>query len=1026
MAHGQLHSVLRYIRRLAGAHGDGLTDGQLLERFRTECDEAAFEVLVWRHGPMVFGLCRRLLRNEQAAEDALQATFLTLVRKAGSISKRNSIGSWLYKVAYRIALRARAEAAKRAGHEKQVPVLPPIETPGEAESMTAGSELRAVLDEELNRLPERYRVPVILCWLEGKTHEEAARALCWAKGTVATRLLRARELLRTRLVRRGLTLSAGAFATVLAEQTTSAAVPALLVAATRKAAVAFAVGETAGTVSSQVITFTEGALRTMSMTKLKIVAAVALFVGMIGTGARLAYPTLFEAPPEARKGQAADGGAEEKMSDNKPDSWQQRVTLRGHIGTTTSVFSPDGKTLATIGMGGVMKFWDTATWQERGSFNLAQRYSGFTAYPHWSPDNETVAVFGGNKGKDGQRVPEVTLLDSSTGKPLRTLPGYNPHFSTDGKILATRLGDIVKLWDYPTGTERATLQAGAAVVGLVNDAIFSPDGETVATAAADRTVKLWDVASGKERAHLPGYSPTFSPDSRFLATALLERTIKLWDVTTGNECATLGGHTFPYIALAFSPDSKLLASWGTNFGLAAGDHPMPIPGGIPKRPLELKLWSIPTGKELIALPGQTLGDSWATFSPTEKTLAYGGVRDRGMERHVVLWDLVLGKERATIQSGGNGGFSPDGKWLWTNSMDGAVQLWDPATGRQGAVLRGAKNKLAYEMFSSDGRMLAVTDYDDGDPNWFENGVTEVTIWQLSKQPLTKEARGTPAQKKDLPLEAAKTAAPEKKPATPAEKLQALQQEYMNALSECGKAYNDAKTDTERQKLEQEKLPKPESYAVRALALAQKYPNDPAAAEALTFVVQLSLRPGAEAANRKAVALDLLLRNYLQSDKLQTAFALLTHLPSQASEDFLRAALANSPSRSVRGHACHNLACYLQTQAETLRLLKQQPELAKQAEKHWGADVLKELRAKDAARLTKEAEQPYERVQKQYSDVQNGSGTLGEAAESALFALRHLAVGKPAPEIEGEDIDGKPLRLSDYRGKVVVLDFWGHW
>jgi RNA polymerase sigma factor (sigma-70 family) len=1032
MARGQLHSVLHYIRRLAGARGDGLADGQLLERFQTERDEAAFEVLVWRHGPMVFGLCRRMLRDEQAAEDALQATFLTLARKAGSVSKRSSIASWLHKVAYRIALRAQADAAKRARHEKALPVLPAVEVPGEAEKKAVGAELRALLDDELNRLPERYRVPVVLCWLEGKTHEEAAGELSWAKGTVATRLSRSRELLRMRLVKRGIAVPAAAFTAVLAEQTTSAAIPAPLVAATRKAALAFAAGEATGTVSSQAIIFTDGALRTMFMTKLKWVTAAALLVGAIGTGARFAYPVLFEGHGDLAKAGTSDDGAQEKITDQRPATWQQRVGLHGHRGSTTPLFSPDSKTLATVGGDGFLRFWDTATWQELGSFNMKQRYAVYTAYPFWSPDSKTVAVYGGVKVDDGPRVPEVTLLDPITCKPVRTISGYNPHFSPDGNILATRLDEKVKLWDYRTGDERAALQAGVPVVGMVNDAIFSADGKTLATAAADRTVKLWDVASGKERAHLPGYSPAFSPDGKFLATALLDRTIKLWEAATGKECTTLGRHTFPYIDLAFSPDSKLLASWGTIYGLAAGEQLKTLHGPPAKRRLELKLWSVPTGKEVIALPGWTFGDSSARFSPDGKTPAYDRMRDRGKERYVVLWDLVQGNERATIQSAAtdmlSASFSPDGRWVWTNSPDGLVELWNPVTGRQITVLHGDKKRqLSAVVFSPDSHMLAVTEYYNvEDPNWWENGVTEVTIWQLSKEQLVKESRSMPSQKKEPPKEAAKATPPEKKPATPAGEYQALLQEYGNGLSEFGKAFSKAKADAERKKLDQELRLKLAAYADRALALARKYPKDPAAVDALSLVVQLSLGPGAEEAKRKAVALDLLLRDYLQSDKLPSAFALLTHLPSQASEDFLRAALAKSPSGSVQGQACYHLAACLQIQADTVLLLKQQPDLAKKAEKMWGTDLLKELQGRDATQLGKEAEQLYERVRKEYRDVPNGTNTLGNLADSALFALRHLAIGKPAPEIEGEDIDGKPLRLSDYRGKVVVLDFWGHW
>src|SRR5437870_178675 len=187
MTDGPLRRLLGVVRRVAAPDGGPPSDQQLLERFAAAGDEAAFELLVWRHGTMVLGVCRRVLRDVHAAEDAFQATFLTLVRKAGSISKREAVGSWLYKVAYRIALRAQTQAATRALREKTLEELPDVTAPGDVAETVAQQEMHSALEEEVQRLPEKYRTPVILCYLEGRAYEEAAQQLGWPKGTVATR-----------------------------------------------------------------------------------------------------------------------------------------------------------------------------------------------------------------------------------------------------------------------------------------------------------------------------------------------------------------------------------------------------------------------------------------------------------------------------------------------------------------------------------------------------------------------------------------------------------------------------------------------------------------------------------------------------------------------------------------------------------------------------------------------------------------------------------------------------------------------
>jgi RNA polymerase sigma factor (sigma-70 family) len=281
MADRALRSLVDYLRRLTGGGDDPSSDGQLLERFALEQDEAAFAVLVQRHGPLVWGVCRRLLHNEQDVEDAFQATFLVLVRKANSVRKRGSVGSWLYGVARRVAARARQRAELRREKEGRVSATPSAE-PAEGAQW---EEVRPLLDEEIGRLPEKYRLPVILCYLDGRTNEEAARQLGCPKGTIATRLAWARERLRSRLSRRGVTLSAGALAVLLSDKLSPAAVPAALAAATLRGAVQFALGNAAGGgVSAAAVALMKGVVRAMFLSKVKAVGTAVLAVAVVAGG----------------------------------------------------------------------------------------------------------------------------------------------------------------------------------------------------------------------------------------------------------------------------------------------------------------------------------------------------------------------------------------------------------------------------------------------------------------------------------------------------------------------------------------------------------------------------------------------------------------------------------------------------------------------------------------------------------------------------------------------------------------------
>jgi RNA polymerase sigma factor (sigma-70 family) len=287
MATGDLGGVVRRLRRTALLNGGaGLTDGELLECYLARRDEAAFEALLLRHGPMVLAVCRRVLGNEADAHDAFQATFLVFLRKAASIARRQTLANWLYGVARKTALKAGALNRLRRAKERQA-----VRAPWAAPPDDSGQEPLTLLDEAISRLPDRYRGPVVLCALEGKPLKEAARQLGCPPGTVASRLARARVLLARRLKREGLPLAAGALTTALARGAAPAGVPTALVVSTVKAATEVAAGNAAaaGGISAAAAALTEGVLKAMRTTKLKVATAVLLAAAVLGTGGLLAY-----------------------------------------------------------------------------------------------------------------------------------------------------------------------------------------------------------------------------------------------------------------------------------------------------------------------------------------------------------------------------------------------------------------------------------------------------------------------------------------------------------------------------------------------------------------------------------------------------------------------------------------------------------------------------------------------------------------------------------------------------------------
>jgi RNA polymerase sigma factor (sigma-70 family) len=334
-----LGSVLRHVRSLAAARGTGeLTDRQLLQRFAARGEEEAFAALVQRYGRLVWRVCRHVLRHDQDAEDAFQATFLVLARSGASIRKHEALASWLHGTAHRIALRARRDAAVRRRHESRGKSMPAEKPIPEA----ALREALALLDEEVQGLPPRQRAAFVLCALEGKSLAEAAQQLGWKQGTVSGTLARARRELGRRLGRRGVTLSAALSAVVLGRQAASAALPAGLARATTEAALLYAAGKSAAALASvPAAALAEGVSKTMFLTKLKIATVLALAVGVAGLLTRQALAARQVVTPQPPAGDAKP--AAPKGNDHAPaagprDNAGQAVTGR--------VLDADGKPCA--------------------------------------------------------------------------------------------------------------------------------------------------------------------------------------------------------------------------------------------------------------------------------------------------------------------------------------------------------------------------------------------------------------------------------------------------------------------------------------------------------------------------------------------------------------------------------------------------------------------------------------------------------------------------------------------------------
>jgi RNA polymerase sigma factor (sigma-70 family) len=689
MAHAAIDQLVRRLRRQGPCLAGG-ADHDLLARFADLGDETAFADLVRRHGPMVRGLCRRLLGEEGLADDVFQATFLVLARRAGSIRRREAVSSWLYGVARRLARKAQRGDARRRRHERRAAEGRPSLTAPE----DGWAELLAVLDEELGRLPEQARAPLLLCYLEGCTQDEAARFLGWSVGTLRRRLEWGRDLLRRRLTRRGATLSAGLFATLLAPRTATAAVAEGLVGQLARSAAAFAAGTAPGTAAAALA---QGALSAVAPLPVKVLALFLLTLGVVTAWVGSAYGPSADRPadpgppaPVAPGKLVAGGAPRDRLGDPLPAGALVRfgtTRFRSPSGITGAALAPDGKVLATAGAR-VLRLIDMTT----GRVRLEQRepllpvgFNDSLRMLAFSPDGK-VLVAAGTRG--------ARLLDAATGKQTRRLGSgagwQSVAFSPDGKQIAVAAGGVT-FYEAATGREQHTIPPAGKGEG--SWLAYAPDARTVAIPGATaRTIRICESATGKEVRSFANPSDVllvaFAPDGRTLAAVGKDHVVRLWAVLTGKEVRALAhewaGRGDRLSALAFSPDGKVLA--------------------VGARDETIRLWDPATGKALASLKGHTWMVTGLFFTRDGKTLV-----STSWDSTVRRWDVLAGKEIRTPENDldqSHVARSPDGKLVATGGADGTVCLWEAATGRKLRALEGHRRGIFALAFSPDGRRLA--------------------------------------------------------------------------------------------------------------------------------------------------------------------------------------------------------------------------------------------------------------------------------------------------------------------------------
>jgi RNA polymerase sigma factor (sigma-70 family) len=728
----------------AGAIG-GLSDAQLLERFvagRDEAGGANFRALVARHGPMVLRVCRSILHDPNEAEDAFQVTFLALARKAGSIRKHSSIASWLHGTAHRVAKKAKTAARRRLARESQVARATESDVSGEGQPSIEDRELSPILHEEIERLPAKYRVPIVLCYLEGRTQDQAAVELGWPAGTVRGRLARARDLLKSRLTRRGLVVSAGLAASASPADAASRAMSAALVEATVQAVLGRSV---VGRLSRAAVLLLRAVLRDMALARWVRLAAPLVLIALVATGAA---SFLYQRGTKLSLERAATTKPRlvprpvptDLASDPLPDGALFRIGTTRFLHATHVqhiVFSPDGASLASYD--GAVHLWDPLTGRERRRIETGPGRGNGSVQLAYAPDGRSLAVQAGETGEEaipGRGRPHsywTSLYDPRTGREIRRLEERGQQhgqsganclaFSPDGKMLAGGITGGEKpgiiVWEVASGR---VLRSIADLCFGTMALAFSPDGTNLISCVSlvrdaprqrrphvagqrllpeESSIQLWDIATGKEirRIGLGKAEITravLTPGGKTLATGMSDKTIRLWDLAALQEIRRFGqGDEVPY-GIAFSPDGTKLASTaalGADFP-AVGET-LPLNGPI-------HVWDTATGREI--RQWTTDNNSRVCFAPDGTTLAT-------VEGQIIrLWDVASGREirpqtghRSAIE---DATFTPDRESIMTLGHDRTIRFWDAMTGKEIRQFEAGDFGIRFAALSADGNTLA--------------------------------------------------------------------------------------------------------------------------------------------------------------------------------------------------------------------------------------------------------------------------------------------------------------------------------
>ena len=592
--------------------------------------------------------------------------------------------------------------------------------------------MQAVIDVELSRLPDKYRRPVVLCYLEGQTQDEAARTLGWTKGTVSGRLARAKDLLRHRLTRRGLAPSAGLLVAALTSETASAAVPGTMVLPTVRAATAAVLGGAAtGLGASRVGSLARDAVKAMFLGRL---GRAAVQVGVLALGAAaIATPMLLPVASAPIRNFA--GGRDiglprlddratrlERIGDPLPPRARLRLgtTQRRHTRGVAGIdFTRNGAAAVTAQSDGLVRFWDPASGRLIKSIDVlagAPTQDKLIRDFVIAPDGELMAAVGFVLDPIRRRiVHRIWLWDLTQDQPRREIdvPAVDLFclaFTPNSETLATGgFAGAVQLWDVATGACRATFSLGKSSIYSLS---FAPDGKILAACEQGKGTRLWDLEHQIEtflaNPLCASIAPMFSPDGRLMAVNMLGGNVALWDRATGQAQLTAAG-----VAVSFAPNSRTLAMWGPDGGTL---EVMDAESGS-------NLWRIPVGW------GPT--DGGVAFAPDAKTI----IAERGGVLR--FFDARTGREQFRSPEAHEGGisvvqFAPGGRTIFTAGDDGTVRKWDSATGRELKVFPhdGRVHLLAV---SADGTHLATA---------VQGASARVSVWDTVTGALQQKWPGT--------------------------------------------------------------------------------------------------------------------------------------------------------------------------------------------------------------------------------------------------------------------------------------------